>query len=632
MMGFVHGCQHPKDKTFTEAELLELTPDHVMKYFNLLAYGKQQPGSNDKPTKCRHTNLEQAKKAISHFHPNKLQPWNAQAKVGNPTRSVPVNDVIKEVKRAKVRKQGVPSRAKRDLKRQEFRKTLRMLEARRGDFDWKLKFPSMLKLQFHIIGRADDICNVETMDLRSHNRFRDFALLTAVSWSKNVMEERECPDQILLGANDVDFCVLLALACYLESKLSAAGDCKCLFGELDDDEEPDRLNRKYQSVLRCIWKQDKFQALLRLIGGALGSHSLRKFASTWCVERGATDNQVEIRRRWKGKKNGKVVNRYISTEQLPTDTKMAEKLCMGGPVKCKCKAESNVSSNFLHELVVPRISRFFAADESNNIADVLGPVLLWACHEEACEHMMSRLVRDRVREAYNRIRGNHPADCNPVEKALLHVFMIENVVHIDELPAQPTDGAGDNGQQLQGPAAIHSNQAFQNTMMIQLQGLATSQSDMWLAMQRDISELRAHQVRNFGIVHKNLRGMHFAPVHRPTNRAPVVLPQQAANQALAQLSPMPRNLHLLWREHTHGLNGRKAAKDFTRRECGANKDKHCRRKHVWDCIAAFVRAGYTEDAAINKIKQAYGVSSSVTTIINCFKRDKKNGGHPNLRT
>jgi len=320
-----------------------------------------------------------------------------------------------------------------------------------------------------------------------------------------------------------------------------------LFGEADDDDEPDRLNRKYQSVLRQIWKQEEFQMLLRLIGGALGSHSLRKFASTWCVERGATDNQVEIRGRWKGKKNGKVVNRHINPEQLPTDTKMAEKLCMGGPVKHKCKADSNVSSAFLHELVVPGISQLFSVDESNNTADVLGPALLWACHEEACSEMMSGVVRDRAREAYNSIRGTHLPDYNPAEKVSLHVFVIENVVHIDELPAQPTDGAGDNGVQLQGAAAIHSSQAFQNTMMMQLQGLATNQSDMWLAMQRDISELRAHQVRNFGTVHDNLR-RHFAPVRRPSDGATAALPQQQqqqANQVLAQLSPVPRNLHLL---------------------------------------------------------------------------------------
>jgi hypothetical protein len=31
------------------------------------------------------------------------------------------------------------------------------------------------------------------------------------------MEERDCPDQTLLGSNNTDFCVLLALAYWLES-------------------------------------------------------------------------------------------------------------------------------------------------------------------------------------------------------------------------------------------------------------------------------------------------------------------------------------------------------------------------------------------------------------------------------
>jgi hypothetical protein len=76
----------------------------------------------------------------------------------------------------------------------------------------------MLKFQFHIIGQSDDICNLETKDIRSHDKFGDFALSRRkVSSSKKVMEEHDRPDQILLGSNDTDFCVLLALACWLES-------------------------------------------------------------------------------------------------------------------------------------------------------------------------------------------------------------------------------------------------------------------------------------------------------------------------------------------------------------------------------------------------------------------------------
>jgi hypothetical protein len=62
----------------------------------------------------------------------------------------------------------------------------------------------MMKFQFHIVGRADDICHVETRDLRSHEKFPAFVLQTKVSWSK-----RDCPDQILLGSNDTDFVYFL---------------------------------------------------------------------------------------------------------------------------------------------------------------------------------------------------------------------------------------------------------------------------------------------------------------------------------------------------------------------------------------------------------------------------------------
>jgi hypothetical protein len=40
--------------------------------------------------------------------PNKLMPWNAVSKEGNPTKSVPMNDLLKAVKKKEVWKQGKP--------------------------------------------------------------------------------------------------------------------------------------------------------------------------------------------------------------------------------------------------------------------------------------------------------------------------------------------------------------------------------------------------------------------------------------------------------------------------------------------------------------------------------------------
>ena len=42
--------------------------------------------------------LDYYKKALSYYMPNKLFGWNAISKTGNPTRSIPVNELIKRVK------------------------------------------------------------------------------------------------------------------------------------------------------------------------------------------------------------------------------------------------------------------------------------------------------------------------------------------------------------------------------------------------------------------------------------------------------------------------------------------------------------------------------------------------------
>jgi len=68
-----------------------------------LAYGMEEPGPDDRPTLCRSTNLEQVKKAISYFMPNK-QHWvqvpAGQVSFGNPTMSNDVKQVIAAVKMA----------------------------------------------------------------------------------------------------------------------------------------------------------------------------------------------------------------------------------------------------------------------------------------------------------------------------------------------------------------------------------------------------------------------------------------------------------------------------------------------------------------------------------------------------
>ena len=198
-MEFLHGncVNYPIHTTFfSRAELLLIQPEDIKRYFGLLAYNDpdydiNEP-ANHRPTYCRASNLENYKKALSYYMPNRTVSWCDGR--GNPTKSAPVNDIIKEVRKFEVRGEGCPSSAKRPLRENEFIKSLQLLRAQPG-FDCKYKCPTLQLWQHTLIGRLDDCAHFEVNDPRGHSQF-EFALKTRVRWSKNVMEERRCPDQV----------------------------------------------------------------------------------------------------------------------------------------------------------------------------------------------------------------------------------------------------------------------------------------------------------------------------------------------------------------------------------------------------------------------------------------------------
>src|SRR5210317_1368118 len=99
--------------------------------------------------------------------------------------------------------------------------------------------------QYTLIGRNDDICHFETNDPKGHPKY-DFALMTKVRWSKNISEERNCPDQILFGSMDDCYCLLIQLAVYLESYLYQFPMAHHLFTEDTSTKAVDRLKNRYR--------------------------------------------------------------------------------------------------------------------------------------------------------------------------------------------------------------------------------------------------------------------------------------------------------------------------------------------------------------------------------------------------
>jgi hypothetical protein len=134
-MTVMNGIAYAKDHQFVQDELTPLTPDDVARWMCQKAYGTSEPDPDPdaNPTQARSTSLMYWKKAISHYMPNCVMPWNAVSGQGNLTRSIEVNTLIKKVKKKEVRKQGVVSKARRAVTHVEFRRMQSILREKNGE-------------------------------------------------------------------------------------------------------------------------------------------------------------------------------------------------------------------------------------------------------------------------------------------------------------------------------------------------------------------------------------------------------------------------------------------------------------------------------------------------------------------
>ena len=81
-----------------------------------------------------------------------------------------------------------------------------------------------------------------------------------------------------------------------------------------------------------------------------------------------------------------------------------------------------------------------------------------------------------------------------------------------------------------------------------------------------------------------------------------------------------------------GMEGKKAAKDFTQAKRGKNESGYLYRKVFRDKVGKLVRAGHTADRACNLIYEAYGQRTGITEILRRMKIDRKAGLQPDCIT
>ena len=359
--------------------------------------------------------------------PNRLLGWDALTSRGNPTKSIEVNNLIKSMKQDEVRQLGKALCARRALSKTKFRFLICLLETL-PKFEGKHRYTFMIKQQFNFIVRGNDICHLEREGLCHHSTF-EFALSQIVFWSKNVMEERDCPPQIMLGSMDPDWCTLLGSVMYLEPCCGVGNGkhSRYLYAEGNTEADSTKLKNRYSRKMAKLFSSREFQDLAVLLKGPLGVHSLRKFAAQWARKNGCTMDDIEIRGRWKAASGGnrRVVGRYIDPEQEYIDTKVCASLCVDGPIWYRLKEDTNLSKAWIRENVVPGIAGAFPPD--NNIADVLGTVLLWANFDPQQRQKLPQYIKDRIDIAYAAVR-RLDEDVNPVDRVPLEVYRVAEEV------------------------------------------------------------------------------------------------------------------------------------------------------------------------------------------------------------
>lgn len=90
---------YPPSHTFTRDELLEVTPDAICKWMTVKLYETETPAERALPTYGSYHTLENYKKAISYFMPQKDGGrYDPDSHTGNPTRSTQVKDLIKRIR------------------------------------------------------------------------------------------------------------------------------------------------------------------------------------------------------------------------------------------------------------------------------------------------------------------------------------------------------------------------------------------------------------------------------------------------------------------------------------------------------------------------------------------------------
>jgi len=595
-------------------------------------YGAEDP-SNDMVPRVRSNTLGYWKKGISYFMDTTAK-WHEATKTGNATQSKKVNNLIKAVVRAETRGTGQETVADRAFTVSELKQILHLMPEHR--------YRAMMCFQYHLIGRGDDTAHVRKDVLKVSTEFRGY-LTAKIRWSKNVADESACPEQILIPSMDTRTCVYFSLALWLEHWIQYGEGTLSQWMFVDgvatrqssfeeQDKEARIGNSKYRAAIKRIVECNTFKST-NTVPGILGSHSIRKLATSEIRRRGVPKDDIDYRARWKSAT--RMQDRYTDIQLNWPDVNAASNLCLGGACTYKVKQDAGITDDWVANNCAVGITSVFGVD----VGAILGKVLLWASHDELQQESVSADIRHRCVTRFIALQreglGN---DYNPVEKVEVIASEAGGTVNLDEYEVEPTEDRdvllSRTRESAQWRAAVYArlgttSKEVSESHTLQLEKFTELQR-AFRRMERMVKEIATSPARsiNGGVgVNRN----------RTDRGTPIRVGAAAQGQDIrpATLCRNPKTLSLLWEEYLNGIGGRLPAQQFTREQRGvlSVRANYCNRKGFWDCMQRMVDKGLTEASALARISRVY--EGPITQKLRAIRKDERNGGHalcePNRR-
>eukprot|EP00944_MAST-04C_sp_MAST-4C-sp1_P001285 g1285.t1 len=553
--------------------LKNITPDHIVRWFNRLAFGTETPSENQKPTGCRANTLYSYKKELSYYMIETTPHWNHQSQSGNPTKDKSVNDLLKRIKKAECRGAGKDSRTSQAFTRLEI---LSILTGSRLCIDnYTYSHTALITWQNTLIARNDDMANIHPNEVMENVRpgFAD-TLTCKLHWSKNVVDENQVCPQIILGSMNTRMCPLVSLAIYISTLEESHFEKRTSLFGMNNGASAKRLRKLINTTLEGTNKR-------------LATHSIRKHAATFCEQMGVAREVVNYRGRWRRIKRAS--NVYFSNDKPRKDC-IAAIGTMGR--EGACRYTLNVPQGLTASLLPA--SKFLM----ENVGLILVKALVWACDNAAA--LVPRLALERL-ESFRVQLGSNSTVVATREHVMLHPSMLK-LIGVDGAATGDLDGV-----------SVTLIQAQLTSIQAQLTQLAHTQTSSLSTMKDAIAV-------NTRRVHSLVRNIDKVLYYRREDNF------ESESGASADNDLMPRipTIGMLWQEFQTGIGSNKAAKSFTSYDRGKNRYVYSRRKVFWDIMVKLIEEGYSATSALANIDVVYGFGgASVSKIIRRIRKDAK---------